>query len=199
VVGDVSGRGAEAAALMGRLRFTLRAYLLEGHPPEVALGLTSRQLDIIEDGRLATVLVGTGDLRSRTLTLANAGHLSPLVITDGQAHFLPTTVGPPLGVGIHSYPTTVTTMRPGSTLLAFTDGLVERRTEALDVGLDRLLTTARMLSGPLDDQCAALLAGMTQSAGEDDVALLAFRWTPVPALAVPEEPDAAAAPAPQPA
>ncbi len=62
VVGDVSGRGVEAAALMARIRFTLRAYLFEGHPPSAALDLCARQIDINVDLHFATVLVGLGDL-----------------------------------------------------------------------------------------------------------------------------------------
>ncbi len=84
VVGDVSGRGIDAAALMGRVRFTLRAYLLEGHRPEVALEMCARDVDLGHDRHMATALVGVGDLNTRRITIANAGHLPPLVIADGQ-------------------------------------------------------------------------------------------------------------------
>ena len=62
VVGDVSGRGVSAAALMARLRFTLLAYLLEGHAPDVVLDMCAGQIDIAEDGHFATVLTGVVDL-----------------------------------------------------------------------------------------------------------------------------------------
>ena len=82
VVGDVSGRGLSAATVMARLRFTIRAYLLEGHAPEVVLGMCSRQLDLEEDGHFSTVLVGVGDLTSGEVTLASAGHPAPLVLSS---------------------------------------------------------------------------------------------------------------------
>ena len=97
-VGDVSGKGVEAAAIMARLRFTVRAYLTEGHPPDVVLGMCSRQLSVTRDGHLATVLLGVGDSASGVITLANAGHLNPLLVTGASTGFVPTDVGLPLGV-----------------------------------------------------------------------------------------------------
>jgi hypothetical protein len=74
VIGDISGRGVSAAAVMARLRFTTRAYLLEGHPPETVLRMCASQLDINDDGHFATVLIGLVDRDTREVTLANAGH-----------------------------------------------------------------------------------------------------------------------------
>ena len=81
VVGDVSGRGVNAATIMAQLRYTVRAYLLEGHRPGAVLEMCSRQLDIADDGHFATILVGIGDLSSREITLANAGHMNPLLLS----------------------------------------------------------------------------------------------------------------------
>ena len=78
VIGDVSGRGIDAASIMARLRFTIRAYLLEGHAPDTVLEMCSHQLDIEYDGHFATVLVGVGDLETRRVVLANAGHPRPI-------------------------------------------------------------------------------------------------------------------------
>jgi serine phosphatase RsbU (regulator of sigma subunit) len=177
VVGDVSGRGIEAAALMARLRFTLRAYLVEGHPPDVALRQCSQELDVRAEGRMATVLVGVGDLRTREVTLASAGHFNPLQLTPSGPRFLDTAVGCPLGMPAPRYQPRTFTMPAGSTLVAFTDGLVERRGEAIDAGLARLAKVAGELDGPLEDVVEAVLQGMSSATAEDDIALLALRWT----------------------
>ena len=177
VVGDVSGRGVEAAAIMARVRFTLRAYLVEGHPPDVALALCSRQVDISADGHMATAIVGIADLTTRDITLANAGHLNPLIVSEGEALFVATTTGPPLGVGVTDYVATTVTMLAGSMFLAFTDGLVERRTEDLDVGLNRLAAVAASPDRPLETLITTVLDTMTADDGEDDIAILAFEWT----------------------
>lgn len=176
VVGDVSGRGISAATIMARLRFTMRAYLIEGHPPNVALAMCSRQIDLATDGHFATVLVGVGEIDTRCITIANAGHFPPLILSDGAATFAETTVGLPLGIEPGPYLATTFTMPAGSTLIAFTDGLVERRGESLDVGLDRLSTAAAPPEADLDALVDHLITRLTGDSAEDDVALLAFRW-----------------------
>ncbi len=179
-VGDVSGKGVAAAAIMARLRFTVRAYLLEGHPPDVVLGMCSRQLNVNRDGHLATVLVGVGDTESGVITLANAGHLDPLLVSGGEAGFIATRVGLPLGVAPSSYAATTVPLAAGAAVVAFTDGLVERRGESIDDGLERLL---RAVSGTLP-AVEGLLDGLTGTLGtggaHDDVAVLAFRWSGPP-------------------
>ncbi|MDQ1730817.1 MAG: hypothetical protein QOK10_976 [Pseudonocardiales bacterium] len=177
VVGDVSGRGVEAAALMARIRFTLRAYLIEGHPPEVALGLCSRQVNVLEDGHIATALVGVCDLATGTITVASAGHLNPLLAGRGTTRFIPTVVGFPLGVGVSSYEPVQTTIEEGETLIAYTDGLVERRGESITVGLQRL-ADAVSPDGPLDEVLSRLLTSLDGNSSDDDIAILAFRRSP---------------------
>jgi len=177
VVGDVSGRGIGAATVMARLRFTIRAYLLEGHPPDVVLEMCSRQFDIGSDGHFATVLIGVGDLVSREITLANAGHLNPLFVSETQSEYVTTDVGLPLGCGPCAYEATSTYLSPGWAVLAFTDGLIERRGESIDIGFERL---ARLAMGPhrtLDDLVSDLVSQMNHGGGEDDIAVLAFRWS----------------------
>jgi serine phosphatase RsbU (regulator of sigma subunit) len=176
VVGDVSGRGVNAATIMAQLRFTLRAYLLEGHGPGVALGMCSHQLDIAVDGHFATVLVGVGDLGSREITLANAGHLSPLLVSGDESSFVETVVGPPIGIGPATYLETTIVMPPGSTLLAYTDGLIERRGEDIDRGFERLADAATGLDTTLDGVLTRLLSTVAEDAAGDDIAILAFRW-----------------------
>ena len=177
VVGDVSGRGIGAATVMARLRFTIRAYLLEGHSPEVVLEMCSRQLDIRSDGHFATVLVGVGDLISRQITLANAGHLNPLLISNTECKYATTNGGLPLGCGPCTYEATSIHVSPGSTFLAFTDGLIERRGESIEVGFERLARAATAPYRTLDGLLSDLLSRMVHSGAEDDIAVLAFRWS----------------------
>jgi len=162
--------------VMARLRFTMRAYLLEGHPPDAVLAMCSRQLDLAEDGHFATVLIGLADLVTREVVLANAGHLEPLVVRGGVTEYVATKVGLPLGVDPGAYLTTGVVMERGSVLLAFTDGLVERRGESLDDGLDRLARAAVDPPDSLDDYLTDLVGRLTGHASEDDLAVLALRW-----------------------
>jgi serine phosphatase RsbU (regulator of sigma subunit) len=175
-VGDVSGRGVSAATVMARLRFTIRAYLLEGHPPDRVLAMCSEQIDISVDDHFSTVLVGIGDRATRRLTLANAGHLNPLIMTGTEARFATTAVGLPLGITPGSYEPTTVVLRPGATFLAFTDGLVERRGESLDDGLARLVGVATRPEPTLEALVSTVLAQLTEDGSEDDIAVLAFRW-----------------------
>lgn len=182
VVGDVSGRGVEAAAIMARLRFAVRAYLLEGHPPELALTMCSSDLDYGQDGHMATALVGVGDLTTRQITMASAGHLNPLLVAGGSATFLDARPGPPLGVEPTRYSSTSFPMPCGAvTLLAYTDGLVERRDEPLDAGLARLAEAARVTADGgdgLDAEVTTLVSAMVPGGADDDLAVLALRWHP---------------------
>jgi len=175
-VGDVSGRGVSAASVMARLRFYVQAYLLEGHEPAAVLEMCSREFDITVDGHFSTVLVGIGDLAQRELTLANAGHLSPLILDDGRSSYVVMPVGLPLGVRPGPYASVSLHLEPGATFLAFTDGLVERRAENLDVGLERLSLAADAASADLEDMLSGILAELVPDGSPDDIAVLAFRW-----------------------
>jgi len=176
VVGDVSGRGLSAAVVMARLRFTLRAYLLEGHSPNTALAMCSRHLDINNDGHISTVLVGLANLQTREITLANAGHPSPLIISAAGSAYVSTLVGPPLGIEASGYETSTFSVPPDGTVLAFTDGLVERRGESIDDGLQRLADAARTDCDTLEHLLTSVVAAMAHDGPEDDIAILAFRW-----------------------
>lgn len=181
VVGDVSGHGIDAVAEMARARFTIRAYLIDGDSPASALEKCAHQFDIAVDGHMATVLAGKGNWRTGELTIASAGHPAPLSVSaDGAAVFLPVRTGPPLGTGIAAFETTVATLEPGSALLCFTDGLVERRTEDIDAGFARLAEAAAAhysASGPLDPFLGELLVRMRDPDRSDDIAVLALRRT----------------------
>jgi serine phosphatase RsbU (regulator of sigma subunit) len=177
VVGDVSGRGIGAATIMARLRFTIRAYLLEGHAPNVVLEMCSRQLDINTDGYMATVLVGVGDVTTGEIQLANAGHMAPLIVGGAAPTYLGTDIGLPLGIGPTPYALTSFNVPSGSTVLAFTDGLVERRQEGIDTGFERLASAVQGPAGALDEWLSRVVAAMQHQGAEDDIAILALKWT----------------------
>lgn len=179
VVGDVSGRGLAAGQVMGSLRFSGRAYLSEGHGPAAMLQRLARNLDVSRDGRLATVLCGVLDLADGRLTVASAGHPRPLVLDGPGARELDVPVGLPLGVDQSaSYAEATSTLAPGSTVLAFTDGLFERRGETWDVGLERVRAAAEAhASMPLAELLDALTAEVDSSQGPDDTVVLGVRWT----------------------
>src|SRR5690606_38283787 len=129
-----------AAAVMSQVRAGLSAYLAEGHPPARALRLTSSLTTALPDETIVTVCCAVVDLDGGTVEYANAGHPPPLVRSpDGAVEFLTSAVGPPLGVDGTKEPVMSRVAFPGgSTLLLYTDGLVERRGESLGDGLVRL-------------------------------------------------------------
>ena len=109
VVGDVSGHGVDAVAVMAHARFTLRAYLVDGDSPDEALEKCSRQFDITVDEHMITAIVGIGNWRTGEFVMANAGHPPPLLATGDEIDYVTIPVGPPLGIGPSSYkPTTFT-------------------------------------------------------------------------------------------
>ncbi|WP_151081919.1 PP2C family protein-serine/threonine phosphatase [Nocardioides cynanchi] len=176
VVGDVSGNGVDAVAEMARARFTLRAYLFDGDGPDTALEKCSRQFDVTTDGHIITVLVGVGNWRTGEISVANAGHPLPLLVSEAGASFVPMPVGLPLGAGAFTYERSTFTMPPGATLMAYTDGLVERRAEVIDAGMQRLVEVARRLgSRPLPSFVEQVVTSMRDERMVDDVAVLALR------------------------
>lgn len=176
VVGDVSGRGVQAATVMAQLRHSIRAFASQGDPPAAILAKLTDLISVARDGHFATVLVAEVDPADGTVVLANAGHPSPLVLDRGTAAFGVSEIGPPVGVQRPAaYPTVTTRLAEGATLLAFTDGLFERRGETVDVGLERL----RAWVGRADPDLDSMLDGILHEfAGtpDDDAAILAVRW-----------------------
>jgi hypothetical protein len=172
VVGDVSGRGVRAASVMASLRFAARGFALEGHGPATILGHLARTLDFASEGCFATVLCGVIDTGRRQMVLANAGHLPPIVLHDGTAAVVEVPPGPPIGVA-DGAPTERTVALPaGVVVVAYTDGLVERRGESLDAAIERLERAASGPSTSVDDLLDRLLGGLGANAPADDVAVL---------------------------
>jgi serine phosphatase RsbU (regulator of sigma subunit) len=177
VVGDVSGRGLAAATIMAGLRYTIRAYASLAYSPGMILEMASKEISIEEDGHFATVLVGLVDNERCEVTMANAGHLPALLLNSEQSEFVKTPVGVPLGVGAPVYQSVTIPLVPNSTLIVYTDGLVERRHESLDAGMERLRKAASVEAPSVDDLLTSIVDDF--AAGEvadDDTAILAIRW-----------------------
>lgn len=188
VIGDVMGHDTEAAALMGQLRTLVRAIAVDRRESPGAVlsrvdaAAATLGLDTTATAVLAQVLEGSSTARGRRLRWSNAGHPPPVLLEEsGAVSFLDAPADLLLGLGAHFRRTDhVVDLPPGSTVLLFTDGLVEGRAQPLDVGLRQLAIAGRPLTGlPLDVLCDRLLSALLPNPGaEDDVALVAVRVSP---------------------
>jgi PAS domain S-box-containing protein len=187
VIGDVVGHDTAAAAAMGQVRSLLRgiAAYSDAGPTEVLRGLDSA-MAVLQIDTLATAAVArfeqTDDERERGVTRmvwANAGHLPPLSLNpDGSVAVLADwKAGLLLGVDANAQRAeSVVTLDRGSTVLLYTDGLIERRDADLDTGLHRLRThLAELADLPLPQLCDELITRLVDGKPEDDVALVAVR------------------------
>jgi serine phosphatase RsbU (regulator of sigma subunit) len=179
VVGDISGRGLPAATTMAALRFAVRAYLAEGHDIETVMTHLDRLIDVDTDHQFATVLLAELDTTAHRLRVLCAGHFPPLLVAAGRAEPIDCPVTPPIGVRVARTEAATAVRLPGpATLLAYTDGLVERRDEVLDTGLDRLREAAAGAAGlPLEALVDHLMEQMTADGAKDDTVLMGLRWT----------------------
>ncbi|GAA1124740.1 SpoIIE family protein phosphatase [Kitasatospora arboriphila] len=183
VIGDVMGRGLRAAAVMGQLRTAVRAYARLDLPPHEVMGLLDGLAMEIDANQIATCTYAVWDPAPGTLEYASAGHL-PLLLRcpDGSVLQGEEQNGPPLGTGSGSHVSHTLKLLPGTTGVLYTDGLVERRDEDIDHGLDLLARTLAGAAGGPEVVCARLLRAMGVTAEhDDDVAVLAFQ--------LPLEPD----------
>jgi serine phosphatase RsbU (regulator of sigma subunit) len=178
VVGDVSGRGLQAANVMASLRFAIRAYAAQHDEPADILSKLSTLVDVEETGHFATVLCVRIDPVARQITIANAGHLPPLLLNGKGGEILPTDIGLPVGVANETPYAAVTAPMPdNATIMMFTDGLIERRDESLDVGLERLrVVIGERPDRPLDGLLDFVIEELTADLTDDDAALLAVQW-----------------------
>ncbi|MBY8881048.1 SpoIIE family protein phosphatase [Actinacidiphila acidipaludis] len=180
-VGDVVGHDLEAAAGMAQLRNMLRAYAWAQHePPSRIVERLDEAVLSITDVPMATLVFAQLNRTSEgpwQLSWTNAGHPPPLLITrDGLAEYLTDGHGLLLGTGLNAArPDATTVLPPGSTLLLYTDGLIEAPGQTLDEGLKRLRQHAAALAHrPLESFTDQLLQRV-HPPGLDDVALLVLR------------------------
>ncbi|WP_053852814.1 SpoIIE family protein phosphatase [Streptomyces sp. NRRL B-24085] len=181
-VGDVVGHDLEAAAGMAQLRNMLRAYAWSHkEPPSRIVTRLDEAVMHITDVTMATMIFARVDERDDghwELSWTNAGHPPPLLIThDGLAHYLTDGHGILLGTGVTTARTDATTLLPpGSTLLLYTDGLIEAVGRSLDEGLQHLRRHAAALAHrPLASFTDQVLRRVRHAHNDDDVALLAVR------------------------
>ena len=189
-IGDVAGHGPQAAATMGQLRMALRAYAVQDPSPVSVMNGVHHLVSHLPMPEMVTLMYLVFDPATRRLRFTNAGHPPPLVFGGGGSRYLEGGVSPPLGVTADAnFTETILDLWAGATLLLYTDGLVERREESIQVGLDRLLRVAAGHEGSdVDELCDHILSSLIESDHvADDIALVAMR--PCPQAPAPE-PDA---------
>ncbi|MFJ3327668.1 SpoIIE family protein phosphatase [Streptomyces griseus] len=176
VMGDVMGHGVEAAVAMSQYRSLLRLLAGEDLPPHRILEQLDTMVERSGLDRAATCLLAVVDRFGGVCEVASAGHLPPVFIDPGAAgaRVVPVPVGPPLGTGFGGYRTASVPCGPGTVLFMYTDGLVERRGEDIDVSVRRLASLAMPPGGRLEDLLDQVLDRFGVDA-EDDIAVLASR------------------------
>lgn len=176
IVGDVAGHGLSSAVTMGRIRSALRAYTMLEIPPEEVLDLVDRKVRHFEIGTFATVLCAALDPPFDTMRVAVAGHPPPMLAAPGRpAERLEVHISPPVG-SVSSPPRRATeiAIEHGAVVAFYTDGLIERKGELLDVGLERLRCAIE--PGPPDRVAGEIMHQLIGStATRDDVALVVMQ------------------------
>ncbi|MGP4045844.1 SpoIIE family protein phosphatase [Streptomyces sp. 2A115] len=191
VVGDVVGHGVQASATMGRLRTAVRTLAdIDLAPDELLTHLDDLVIRLSEEagsegttGEVgATCLYAVYDPVARRCTLARAGHPPPVMLPpDGPPQEIDVPPGPPLGLGGLPFESTELTLREGTVLALYTDGLIESRERDLDDGHRLLCQALTRASGSLDETCHDILQSLLPPTGaSDDVALLLARTKGLP-------------------
>ncbi|MFC9683582.1 SpoIIE family protein phosphatase [Streptomyces sp. NPDC056948] len=173
-VGDVVGHSLDAATVMVEIRHALRAYCVDESDPVVLAGRLDRMLQRYHPDITATVCLALVDPGSGRVRIANAGHIPPLILSDGGGARYVDACGPLLGLGLERPPPTEHRLTPADRLLMVTDGLIETRGIPLETSLEQLRTAAADAPTGLDTLCDVLL-GCFGHDREDDIALLALR------------------------
>ena len=181
-VGDVMGKGAPAAALMGQVRSAIRAYAVSGLSPTEVLSSLDRLFDTLIEDRVVTAVVGTITPSTGRVVLSNAGHPPPLVVrADGNATFCPMQHTLLIAAGLSGAP------RPrdelvldcGDSLIMYSDGLIERRGEVITHGMERLASTATVVAraGWPDHPAVTFASMLSVEERTDDVVVLCVTYT----------------------
>jgi serine phosphatase RsbU (regulator of sigma subunit)/anti-sigma regulatory factor (Ser/Thr protein kinase) len=177
VVGDVVGKGVQAASTMAQLRNGLRAFSLDRMKPSSTMARLNRLAEEVVETAFATVVYAVVDPDAGVCRITSAGH-PPLLVAypDGRVEFVEGGRGLPLGAGPDTkYGQQVVELPVGTVLLLYSDGLVERRGKTIDDGLEALRKAAS--DGPREPE-ALVEYVLDQLVGEergDDIALLAVR------------------------
>ncbi|MCV7303373.1 SpoIIE family protein phosphatase [Mycobacterium barrassiae] len=173
LIGDVAGHGMAAAGTMAQMRNVLRAYLFTGDTPAEALDRLNDFCLHMVSRAFVTVIVARVDLGSGSVEAACAGHLIPYVARPGEVAVpAPVRLSPPIGAIGTTYEASAFTIAPGQALVMFSDGLVERRDEPIDDGIERLAET---LGGTADSTATWISTAMASSETDDDVTIVTLR------------------------
>jgi hypothetical protein len=198
IVGDVTGHDIHAASVMGQLRTATRTLASLDLTPAELLGRLDRvTADLTDTETFATCVYAVHDAVADDWEIASAGHPPPVLASPGrQTGFLDLPPGLPLGVGAGHYQARRIKPPPGSTLMLYTDGLVESPGADISTGMASLADALTMFSEvAVHDVCDALLSELAPNP-TDDIAMLVARTSPV-VQSVPEQPDEGLARAPQ--
>ncbi len=180
VIGDVTGHGLHAAVMMSQLRTALRAYAVDGDSPGRLLTRLHRFLHHLQPDLYATAVIARFHPDEPTLTWAAAGHPPPVLrLPDGTVRTLDAKPGAMLGIPLtQEIDDHRVHLEPGSTLALYTDGLVERRAQGIDPGIERLATAlggfrSAELDADLEGSADRILHPLlSDSERDDDVCLL---------------------------
>ncbi|MFI7689836.1 SpoIIE family protein phosphatase [Nonomuraea sp. NPDC049655] len=179
VVGDCVGRGLEAAAVMGQLRSACRALLLQDAGPAQVFTALDRFAALIPGAKCTTAFCGVLDTATGDLVYSSAGHPPGILAhADGSTELLEGGRSTPLAVRSARGRTEARcTMPPRSTLLLYTDGLVERRRRPLTAGIGEASTAVQVgRSTPIEELASDVMSSLAPDGGfNDDVALLLYR------------------------
>ncbi len=196
IVGDVVGRGVRAASFMAKLRTTLFVCAVEVEQPAEVLARVNTLMPRLTSSHIATVVYCVFDPARSEVTFASAGHLPPLIVDErGEAAFAEVNGSLPLGALLLTrYETYKAPLTRGSTLLLYTDGLIERRDQSIRQRLGLLRSVCASAPSEPEPFCDQIVSSMTDGGSiDDDVALLALRVLPTPAeridLEVPASPE----------
>ena len=176
VVGDVMGRGVQAAAVMGQLRAATRAYARLELPPAQVIEFLDGMVRELGTNQIVTCLYAVFDPADRVLRIANAGHMPPIVrVPDGEPEILWGAGSPPLGAGPHKVVQREVPLAAGTWIVVYTDGLVERRRRDIETGVHALADEVATVQGPAAGVPEHLVEALLPDGPDDDVALLVAR------------------------
>ncbi|WP_030811610.1 SpoIIE family protein phosphatase [Streptomyces sp. NRRL S-337] len=177
VIGDVEGHSAGAATIMGQMRTAIRAYAVEGHPPDVVIAHANRLLLGMETDLFATCAYVDLDMEEGIAWFVRAGHLPPVLRhPDGRTEELTVEGGPPLGVSAEGeFPLTEVGLTPGTLLVLLTDGLAESASLPLEDGMRRVCEVLAAADPADAGRVADELLGSAKRR-DDDVAVLVLRY-----------------------
>jgi serine phosphatase RsbU (regulator of sigma subunit)/PAS domain-containing protein len=175
VVGDVAGHGIEAVTGMVTARNSLRGLAITGAGPAELIGMLNNVLCHLTQDVVGTVIAGIYDPGTRILRWARAGHLPPVLVRNQQARALPLPNGILLGMDPDAtFDEATTQLMPGDTMLLFTDGLIERRSESIDDTLTEFVAVASGNDATANAHADRMIASAVSDT-QDDACLVAVR------------------------